>query len=340
VCAQRAAGEGLLARRPLRPIIPSERDSSSKFIHVYQCANMPQVARSTPRFALGPSCPGAFLFEQGPLQRVPHASSFSLGGFSCLQQQLAPPQPQQQRAQWPPPLVPRPPLFFARLFGGGPSASGGGGGGGGEQDARFLRWLEALAAEEAAKDDAARAAAAEPRVRHESGWYQERCAFCAACKAAIDATVAKRGVRCAGCRRWFHARCCAALGGAGAAGTAGCSAPGQFFHTPQCEEAYCRLRREAAKGRRALAHQPQGWMQGLLGGLLGGGRGGAGAEVPEGERMTVRLIDLAEAKQQVCGGLPVRQGWWGGAAGGAGLPQPAAHMYDWVGGGLMGQAPA
>jgi hypothetical protein len=195
----------------------------------------------------------------------------------------------------PPPLLhaARRPPPFARILGGG---------GGGKEDERFLAWLEALAAEEVVRDGdggdgggggGGGFAASGPR--HDSTWYQERCVFCAECKAAVDAEVGRRGVRCAGCRRWFHARCCPALSGGRGGGAA--AADGAFFHSPECEAGYRRLCREAAKGRRALAYQPQGLLHGLLGGLLGGARSGGGGA--EAQRMTVRLIDFADAKRQV-----------------------------------------
>lgn len=42
---------------------------------------------------------------------------------------------------------------------------------------------------------------------HDDDWYQDRCIFCAQCKAAINSTYNKKGSRCQGCRRWFHDAC-------------------------------------------------------------------------------------------------------------------------------------
>lgn len=175
--------------------------------------------------------------------------------------------------------------------------AGGGRGGDQQEDPKFRAWIEALAREELGRDGAAAArAAGEPDgfapARHDSRWYADRCAFCARCALAIDAEPGRRGARCAGCRRWFHPRCCAALA-EGADGGSG----GRFFHSAACREGYEALRAVAAEGRRPVeAPAPPGGLMGLLSGLLGGGQKQQQNENAE-EPLTVRLLDLSELKR-------------------------------------------
>ncbi|GBF90876.1 hypothetical protein Rsub_03730 [Raphidocelis subcapitata] len=241
----------------------------------------------------------------------PHRSAFSVG--PALPGGLA-----QSQASHPglvfllrPPNARQPP--FAHLLGGRragppparvlPFARAHGDAGG--EDARFANYLRALVGEEASKD----AGDGEPKPKHDNVWYQERCALCAACRTAVDAEPGRRGTRCAGCRRWFHAKCCGPrkAGGDGAdqgaghgtaSGSSGSSGAavvnGRFFHSPDCSAGYEALAREAAKGRRPLASPPQ-QPHGLFGGLFGSRQ----PALPAGSApLTVRLIDLSEAKRQ------------------------------------------
>jgi hypothetical protein len=227
------------------------------------------------------------------------------GGAPQRQSCVLPP-PQHQQTQPPPP--PRRSLLnllpFARI------GLPGGGGRSDVNDPKFVNWLNSMAEEEGAANAAARAADFEAGAigpsKHDNAYYAERCAFCAACRTAIDAEVGRRGARCAGCRRWFHARCDPrrqqqpADDGPPAHEQGGGSSGGkkQFFHSGDCQRVYQALQREAARGRRPLEARPAAG--GLFGGFFDGlfGRGGSAAEVPEEEGLTVRLIDLGEAKRQ------------------------------------------
>jgi len=190
------------------------------------------------------------------------------------------------------------------------------------EDAKFLNWLDSMAADEAAAGADARLAALEGPAKHDNAWYAARCVVCAACRTAIDAELGRRGAHCSGCRRWFHARCNPAkteqqhqdgnqqqeqqqhqtpAAAAAAASSSGASGGRLFFHSRDCERGYRALQQQAAKGQQPVAPAQRGGD--LFGGLfanLFGGRAGAAAaaEVPEEERLTVRLIDLAEARQQ------------------------------------------
>lgn len=173
------------------------------------------------------------------------------------------------------------------------------------EDAKFLKWLDAMAAEEFGGRGTTGASGTGSK-RHENEWYADRCVFCTACSKAIDAEHGRRGVRCSGCRRWFHSHCRPkrAIQGSGDADHvdgSSSSSKGRYFHSCECEAVYQALHRAAAEGQRQLAVGPRsrsGGIGGLMDNLFGGGRDAAG-KGDAGEQLTFRLIDLADVKQQV-----------------------------------------
>ncbi|KAI8477339.1 MAG: hypothetical protein J3K34DRAFT_515690 [Monoraphidium minutum] len=223
--------------------------------------------------------------------------------------------------------APPPPL--ARMA----SPGGGGGRGAPQDDPKFQRWLEAMAAEEMAGDGAAAAAA--PR-KHTNEWYADRCAFCAACRAAVDAEPGRRGGRCAGCRRWFHAQCRPARGGGGGGAEGGGGGGGgeRYFHSDDCRLVFDALRAVAAQGRRPLPAPPAGG--GGLGALLGGVFWQRPADAAEGEPLTVRLLDFADVKDKPAargGGSSSGSGSGSDAEGGGGRGAPRSAAGAGGGGG-------
>ncbi|KAF8073082.1 hypothetical protein HT031_000743 [Scenedesmus sp. PABB004] len=109
---------------------------------------------------------------------------------------------------------------------------------------------------------------------HSDQWFAERCVFCSDCKTTINSQHHKRGSRCHGCRRWWHAGC--AVPAEGAARGA------RFFHSAECEQAYEQLAAVAAAGEQALPLPRRSWLP--------------WQQAPGEEAASWRLLDLAAVR--------------------------------------------